>query len=86
MHQNDVNDLKNKSYISITRERGSNIAKFNLQTSVLLILISRLIELEKINQRYDQKETWKFYERPCLCFYLVGSLSFLADERDPRYV
>lgn len=73
------------SSTSQTRVRGPNIGKFTLQNIVSLILISELLEEERMNEFYNGK-SWTFYEHLCLLFYPIVSLSFLAEEPDLRYI
>ena len=41
------------------KAQGPNIAKFILQNSVWLALISGFLEVERINKSYDGAEIWK---------------------------
>ena len=40
----------------------------------------------KNEKSYDWVEIRKFYERQCLYFYPIESLSFLVDKPDPRSI
>ena len=70
--------------MTVSKARGPNIPKFSLQNSTWLILISGFLEAKRINKSYDGAEIENIYERLCLYFHTIGSLSFLADEPNSR--
>ena len=69
-----------------SKVRGLTITKFILQKIAMLILISGLLQVERMNNLYDEVEISKFDERLWLYFYPVASLSFLKDVPDQRCI
>ena len=81
-------DLKAALLVSCVKTWKSNVwgPNFTLQNSIWLILISRLLEVERMNESNGGIEIKNIYERlPMLIIYTVRFLSFFADEPDPRY-